>query len=346
MDEISDISKVYNEYSLDIGEDLFEDIVGEKLGLAAGMGYNEDTARMAANEIQLYNKSGFDIPFDAFINEVKDKSVSDMLKKDSEGKYDEEDVLSNRPIVAENYKSMEMMIANDQATPIKSARKRNDLLVVCGEVVEYKSSSSPSDEWDNWVSAEIEDESGSIDLMLHDWTGEKFLEDVDIGTTVRVCGKTHISEQVGNMRVNYFKIDEETNIDTELSKRILIEYLETDYTAVPVAGEIISIGEEQSISTDIRNDVMTSNILIGDESGFIEVVFWDNKSDVINRLEVGNEIRLTDASVKSTEDGMRLDVSPGCQVTTIYDEVEFRTDIESVDQSLAKENMTFYDING
>ncbi|MFA9427105.1 hypothetical protein [Natronorubrum sp. A-ect3] len=336
MSEISEISKVYNEYNLGIGKDLFEDIVGKKLGLAAGMGYDEETARMVANEIQLYNKSDFGIPFDAFIDEVKSKSVPDIIENDGEI------ISSSIPVVAENYQSMEKMLVGSQVTPINSARKRNNLVAVCGEVVEYKSPSSPSDDRDTWVIAEIEDESGSVDLMLHHWIGERFLEDVDTGTTVRACGKTHTDERVGNMRVSYFKIDKESNINTDLSKRISIENLETGYTAVPVAGEVISIGKERAVSTDIRTNVMTSNILIGDESGFIEVVFWDDKSDIINGLEVGSEIRLTDASVKSTENGIRLDVSPGCQVTKIDDEVEFKTDIESIDQSLAKENMNFY----
>ncbi|MDV0446476.1 hypothetical protein MsAg5_03150 [Methanosarcinaceae archaeon Ag5] len=144
------------------------------------------------------------------------------------------------------------------------------------------------------------DETGKIRVTLWD-DKTAHLDEFDFGETIEIMG--------AYSRVNNFNQQVELNVGNRgsvaaSSKSITYqEKLDQINDILPgksysVEGRVIDIGEIREFERDDGTQNSVSNIELEDETGKIRVTLWGEHADIVNSIQMGMRVRVTDAFSK------------------------------------------------
>ncbi len=100
--------------------------------------------------------------------------------------------------------------------------------------------------------------------------------------------------QVGNQ--TSVEINPE-NIDIEKKKpsMVKISELEEGMDSIETVGRIIESSEIREFTRDDGSEGRAASLTIGDDTGVIDVTLWDSKTEILEKIEEGDIIRLSDS---------------------------------------------------
>jgi len=118
----------------------------------------------------------------------------------------------------------------------------------------------------------------------------------------RQVGKLLTDEGAGYMVANDLGID--LSKEKTLKTKITIKDLEIGVSNVSLSVKVLSIDQIRTFNRKNGSKGQVARIVIGDDTGIINSVLWDEKADIIkNRLSEGDLIRINNAYVKSDLEG-------------------------------------------
>ncbi|MBN2015188.1 MAG: hypothetical protein JW778_08410 [Candidatus Altiarchaeota archaeon] len=139
-----------------------------------------------------------------------------------------------------------------------------------------------------------EDETGKIRAVLWDDAAKTKLSNGDIirleNAYMREGLNQELELQLGN-RGRLISTEEKLKLPPiESEKDIVIGDITSDMSNLSTIGRVLEVYKPRAYSKG-----MMSSIIIGDKSGSIRVVLWDEKSNIANELKKGDAIRIRNA---------------------------------------------------
>ncbi len=121
---------------------------------------------------------------------------------------------------------------------------------------------------------------------------------------------------------------------------IKIEEITADKEKTSLKAEVIEIQGVRTFERDDSSIGRVANIQVGDETGEITLVLWDEMADHVktNEIEIGDTLRIRNARVKEGYNGLELNVGGGTRIEKIdSSEVSYQretTDISSITEDM------------
>lgn len=139
-----------------------------------------------------------------------------------------------------------------------------------------------------------EDETGKIRVVLWDDAAKSKLSNGDFvkleNAYMREGLNQELELQLGN-RGRITPTEEKIKLPPlESEKEVKVSSITSNMSNFSVVGRVLEVYKPRAYSKG-----MMSSLIIGDKSGTIRVVLWDEKSDIANELKKGDAIRLRNA---------------------------------------------------
>ncbi len=180
-----------------------------------------------------------------------------------------------------------------------------------------------------------EDETGTIRVVL--W-GEAAKMNLNPGDFVRIENaytregmNKELEIQVGN-KGRIIRSDEKLELSPLEGTRVLkINEIDSGINGFTTAGRVLQIFRPRAYS----NGIMAS-LIIGDDSGIIRAVLWDEKAEIANELEQGNAVKLSNVYSKTGINGIP-EIHVGRYSTiSVNPEIELPS-VKNIEESLLTE---------
>jgi replication factor A1 len=281
----------------------------------------------------IYEETRTDISLEEFTERVEQKSqkMGDVVGEESAAL-----------LVADK-------VGDESANKIADVTAGDDSVVVVGKITgmsEIKTfgPSGDSDESESGnnggkvKNATIGDESDSIKTAFWNGMVETLAEEYTVGDTVRVEGDPR--EEYGNVQLSASNIEpeEDINISLDVGEADRIKDLTAKHEMATVKGRVIVTNPEHTFDHN-GSTGRVSNFIIGDESGEINVAFWNKASEESQSFSVGDSIKIENANPKNGDEGLEIGVNSPNNVTEIGEEINYSPDSIEIDNVVEGERV-------
>ena len=212
----------------------------------------------------------------------------------------------------------------DNITPIKEVLEKEGVYSIKGQIIQIgdtlKSITTSDGRTLKLFSVHLSDNSGAIQLTFWEDQAEKYA-DLGIGENLRVCRiSTKMNTRIGVNSANFgrssqlekdveFELTEEYTVPTYFSQNLDNASLD-EITPIEVAleqegyytveGQIIQMGDGlKSITTSDGRTLNLFSVHLSDNTGAIQLTFWEDKADEYSDLSVGDTIKVVGVKVKT-----------------------------------------------
>ena len=153
----------------------------------------------------------------------------------------------------------------------------------------------------------LRDNTGEIRVVLWDKNAELIEKrSIKVGDIVKIIngyvrkGKNNIELHLGGygqIQINPSDVDEKSLPEIE-TKKVKIGDINEKMYGITVVGKVLSKSSLSEYSKKDGNIGKRSRIILGDETGEISAVFWDDANDVLKEAMEGDVIKLKNVRVK------------------------------------------------
>jgi replication factor A1 len=159
----------------------------------------------------------------------------------------------------------------------------------------------------------VGDSTGKIRVSVWDSRVDAIANgEVKVGMNVAVSGYvkkglTGPEVNVGNSGV-FAQSDEDVAYSIPTRK---ISDVKDGMNDITLLGEVVELGQIKTFSKKDGSEGRVSNITIGDATGTIRVSLWDEKADLVNKLKIGNAVKIQNAYSKLNNFSQKVEMSLG-----------------------------------
>jgi len=159
----------------------------------------------------------------------------------------------------------------------------------------------------------VGDATGKIRVSVWDSKVEAIANgEVKAGMNVAVSGYTKkglngIEVHVGNNGV-FAQSDEDVTYSIPTRK---ISDIKDGMNDIALLGEIIDLGQIKTFQKKDGGEGRVSSMTIGDATGTIRVSLWDEKAELVNKLKIGNSVKIQNAYSKMNNFSQKVEMSLG-----------------------------------
>lgn len=170
---------------------------------------------------------------------------------------------------------------------------------------------------------ELGDETGQVRVALWDDMAKDAVEDLEIGEVIQVSGTP--KDGYTGLEVSASAVDVKSNveIDIEALESYQVADLSPGLSAVTMKGLVLGT---TSINTFERNDGtegQVANIIIGDQTGEIQVTMWGNAAEAVNDYRVKQSVEITNGDVQEGDNGLEIHLNSPDDITHIKEQIKY-----------------------
>lgn len=200
----------------------------------------------------------------------------------------------------------------------------------------------------------LEEGGGHINLVLWNERVDE-LEDVEVGTRLRLIGGSARAREDGNIEVHTTWSTEFEVLEAGVLPLEPVPYwtkladLRAGMRSVNVAARVAQIGEEREFTRRDGRTGRVASVLLEDETGNIRLSLWDGDVDLIKEMEVGYVITIDNGYTRTSLGGVGLNVGQSGRISINPEDVEveaYRLEDKLVDILALREGQTNIFIRG
>ena len=212
----------------------------------------------------------------------------------------------------------------DSITPIKEVLEKEGVYSIEGQIIQIgdtlKSITTSDGRTLKLFSVHVSDNSGAIQLTFWEEQAEKYA-DLGIGENIKACRiSTKMNTRIGVNSANFGRSSLlEKNVEFDLTEPFTVPVYNSQYqngasldeitpieTALEqegfytIEGQITQIGDDlKSITTSDGRTLKLFSVHLSDNTGAIQLTFWEDKADEYADLSAGDTIKAVGVSVKN-----------------------------------------------
>lgn len=177
----------------------------------------------------------------------------------------------------------------------------------------------------------VADQSDNIKVAFWYSKAETVQEQYKLGDNVRIKGTPR--ESYGQTEISADNIEHETDItvDIEVGEASKIADLTEQHEMVEVDGIILSSTSINEFTRDDGSQGQVSNLIIGDETGYINVALWDDAAELTNSYSKGQRVTIKNASPRMKDGSLVLDVGNPANIQTVNKDISFQPITDDID---------------
>lgn len=280
-----------------------------------------------ANLRQIYDDHNVDTPFEEFEDLTQEK-VDEMGGV--------VDVEAAGMLVAKELGESQQRAIQDvklsQSTAVVAG-----CVVSIGEVRTFKQDEDEEDEESGKVrNAILEDDTGQIRLTFWHSKAADLEEHISEGDCLKVEGRPENGYNGLELHVSEFEVDNSLDIDPS-TKTYDIGKLQAGLTNVTIEGEIIWKSDLRTFNRSSGDTGQVRNILIGDSTGHIKMVFWDEDVETADALPLREFIRFENVDIRSGDDSLEVNYGDGYSILS-ETEIEYRPTVTPLEAITIEES--------
>jgi|AntDeeMinimDraft_5_1070356.scaffolds.fasta_scaffold08054_1 replication factor A1 len=179
----------------------------------------------------------------------------------------------------------------------------------------------------------VGDETGQIKVAVWGGMAQAAASDLENGEVLRVKGYPKDGMSGLEVSANDIEHESDTDIEVRTFDTYQIEDLENGLSDVNVTGVVLDTSETNTFDRDDGSTGRVSNILIGDETGRIQVTLWDEKAKLSSEYEYRDVLKIVNGRVKERDGDLELHTGSRSELNEVDEYIEYRpdtTDIENV----------------
>ncbi|WP_263020889.1 single-stranded DNA binding protein [Natronobiforma cellulositropha] len=184
------------------------------------------------------------------------------------------------------------------------------------------------------VNVEVADETGALRAAFWDEHAAAAVEELEVGQVLRIAGRPKEGFTGVEVSVNDVEIDEDAEIDVQITDTHTVESLSLGLSNVNLVGLVLDTGTVRTFDRDDGSEGRVANLTLGDSTGRIRVTLWDEQADRAEELSSGVTVEVVDGYVRERDGALELHVGSRGAVEEVDESVEYvpeSTPIESVE---------------
>jgi replication factor A1 len=170
---------------------------------------------------------------------------------------------------------------------------------------------------------DVGDETEQIRIALWDEMAEDANEVLQIGDVLQVEGTP--KDGYSGLEVSASSVDVRDDIDIDI--RALESYQVTDLTqglsGVSIKGLVIGTTPVNTFERNDGSEGKVANIIIGDETGEVQVTLWGDAADAVENYRVKQSVQITNGDVKDGDNGLEIHLNSSSDVTHIKEQIKY-----------------------
>ncbi len=181
------------------------------------------------------------------------------------------------------------------------------------------------------VNVEVADETGSVRAAFWDEHAEAAVEELEEGQVLRIKGRPKEGFSGVEVSVSHVEIDEDEEIDVELSDTYTVEDLSLGLSNVNLLGRVLDTDSVRTFDRDDGSEGKVANLTLGDSTGRVRVTLWDEMADSVDDLEAGTTVEVVDGYVRERDGDLELHVGNRGALEEVDEEVEYVPESTPID---------------
>jgi replication factor A1 len=175
------------------------------------------------------------------------------------------------------------------------------------------------------VNVTVADESGQIRVALWDEMADAAVEELEVGTVLRVAGRPKDGYDGVEVSADRVEEDEDAEVDVDVSPdgRARVEDLALGRSDVNLVGVVLDTDAVRTFDRDDGSEGRVANLVLGDETGRVRVTLWDEKADRAEELSPGETVEVVDGYVRERDGDLELHVGSRGAVDVVDADVEY-----------------------
>ncbi|MHC3439204.1 single-stranded DNA binding protein [Natrialbaceae archaeon A-gly3] len=173
------------------------------------------------------------------------------------------------------------------------------------------------------VNVEVADETGSVRAAFWDEHAEAATEELEEGQVLRIKGRPKEGFSGVEVSVSHVEIDEDAEIDVNVSDTYAVEDLSLGLSNVNLLGLVLDTDSIRTFDRDDGSEGKVANLTLGDSTGRVRVTLWDEMADRAEELEAGATVEVVDGYVRERDGKLELHVGNRGAVEEVDEDVEY-----------------------
>ena len=159
------------------------------------------------------------------------------------------------------------------------------------------------------INIELADASGQVRAAFWDEMAVQAEDELVRGDTLRVRARPREGFNGLELSVTDVMREEETEVTVAEPEVMAVDELTPGMEGVVLLGEVLRVDAPRTFDRDDGSEGRVATVVIGDETGAIDVTLWGDATDATDDITVGSTVRIEGASARE-RDG-RLEVHLG-----------------------------------
>lgn len=170
---------------------------------------------------------------------------------------------------------------------------------------------------------EVGDETGQVRVALWDDMAEDAAESLSIGDVLKVSGTPKEGYTGLEVNAESAEVDNETTIDIEALESHQVADLSPGQSSVTIRGLILGTTSVNTFERDDGTEGQVANIIIGDQTGEVQVTVWGDAADLVNEYRTKQSVEVTDGEVQSGDSGLEIHINSPDDIAHIKEQIKY-----------------------
>jgi replication factor A1 len=184
---------------------------------------------------------------------------------------------------------------------------------------------------------EVGDETGHVTLALWDGMAKAAAQNLEAGEVLEIKGYPKDGYRGLEVSVKDIERVSDDGIDIRTFDTYQIDDLHTDLSGIDVTGLLLDTTPLKTFDRDDGSTGQVANLILGDETGRIQVALWDDKAEVVDNFEVSEAVKVSNVNVRERDGKLELHAGSWSTVEEVDEIIEYRpntTDIKNIDDGV------------
>lgn len=180
---------------------------------------------------------------------------------------------------------------------------------------------------------EVGDETGHVTLSLWDGMAKAAAQNLEAGEVLEIKGYPKDGYRGLEVSVKGIERVSDDGIDIRTFDTYQIEDLSTDLSGIDVTGLLLDTTPIKTFDRDDGSTGQVANLILGDETGRVQVALWDDKAEVVDDFEMSEAVKVSNVNVRERDGRLELHAGNWSTVEEVDEIIEYRpstTDIKNV----------------
>ena len=182
------------------------------------------------------------------------------------------------------------------------------------------------------INITVADQTGSIKSAFWYSKADTVKEQYTVGDNVRISGEPR--EGYNSTEISADSISHETDItvDVKIGEGEKIGNLTQNHEMTQIEGIVLSTSDINEFTRDDGSKGQVSNIILGDETGHVNIALWGDAAPLGKQRDVGNELSVNNISPRINDGELEINVGNPEKIQQINKGINYDPDTADINE--------------